>query len=86
MELQGESCLPLSLISPQREELAVTRTFGEYVTEWDELKQAASTFATRAGEKLRHHGPLACAMTVFFKPIASCRASSTATPRPSAWN
>jgi DNA polymerase V len=62
MELQGESCLRRSLISQQREGLAVTRTFGEYVTEWDELKQAVSTFATRAGEKLRHHGLLACAI------------------------
>ena len=28
MELQGQSCLPLSLLSPQRKGLAVTRTFG----------------------------------------------------------
>ena len=67
MELQGTSCLPLSLISPQRKGLAVTRTFGEYVTEWHELAQAVSTFATRAGEKLREHGLLACAMTVFIQ-------------------
>lgn len=67
MELQGTSCLPLSLISPQRKGLAVTRTFGEYVTEWHELAQAVSTFASRAGEKLREHGLLACAMTVFIQ-------------------
>ena len=67
MELQGESCLPLSLLSPQRKGLAVTRTFGAYVTEWDELKQTVSTFATRAGEKLREHGLLAGAMTVFIQ-------------------
>lgn len=76
MELQGECCLPpLSLISPQRKGLAVIRTFGEYVTEWEELKKSVSTFASRAGEKLREHGLLACAMTVFiqtnrFKPEA----------------
>ena len=67
MELQGTSCLPLSLISPQRKGLAVTRTFGEAVVEWHELAQAVSTFATRAGEKLREHGLLACAMTVFIQ-------------------
>ena len=67
MELQGTSCLPLSLIVPQRKGIAVTRTFGEYVTEWHELAQAVSTFATRAGEKLRTHGLLACAMTVFIQ-------------------
>ena len=67
MELQGQSCLPLSLLSPQRKGLAVTRTFGEYVTEWNELKESVSTFASRAGEKLRQHGLLACSMTVFIQ-------------------
>ncbi len=67
MELQGTSCLPLSLLSPQRKGLAVTRTFGEYVTDWDELAQSISTFATRAGEKLREHGLLAGSMTVFIQ-------------------
>lgn len=67
MELQGASCLPLSLLSPQRKGLAVTRTFGKYVTDWHELAQAVSTFATRAGEKLRQHGLLAGAMTVFIQ-------------------
>lgn len=67
MELQGVSCLSLSLIAPQRKGLVVTRTFGEYVVEWQELAQAVSTFATRAGEKLREHGLLACAMTVFIQ-------------------
>ena len=67
MELQGEACHDLSLISPQRKGLAVTRTFGEYITEWHELKETVSTFASRAGEKLREHGLLACAMTVFIQ-------------------
>ena len=73
MELQGTSCLPLTLLAPQRKGLAVTRTFGEAVTDWDGMAQAISTYATRAAEKLRRHGLLATAMTVFiqtnrFKP------------------
>jgi DNA polymerase V len=67
MELQGVSCLPLSLIAPQRKGLAVTRTFGEAVTAWEELAQAVSTYANRAGEKLREHGLLACVMQVFIQ-------------------
>ena len=67
MELQGTSCLPLSLMAPQRKGMAVTRTFGEAVMEWDELAQAVSTYATRAGEKLRQHGLLATFMTVFIQ-------------------
>ncbi len=67
MELRGRSCLPLSLLAPQRKGLAVTRTFGAAITDWDELAQAVATYATRAGEKLRQHRLLACSMTVFIQ-------------------
>jgi DNA polymerase V len=67
MELQGTSCLPLTMMAPQRKGLAVTRTFGEAMPEWDGLAEAVATFATRAGEKLRQHGLLACVMTVFIQ-------------------
>ena len=50
MESRGISCLPLTLIAPQKKGTAVTRTFGRYITEWDELAQAISAFATRAGK------------------------------------
>ena len=55
------------LLAPQRKGLAATRTFGASITEWDELAQTISTFATRAAEKLRLHNLLACSMTVFIQ-------------------
>ena len=61
-ELRGTSCLPLSLLVPQRKGLAVTRTFGHAVTEWAELREAVAAYAARAGEKLRAGGLLATAM------------------------
>ncbi len=64
-ELRGTSCLPLSLMSPQRKSLAVTRSFGRAVTRWDDIREAVSAYATRAGEKLRAHGLLAVSMVVF---------------------
>ena len=67
MELQGTSCLSLALMAPQKKGMAVTRTFGAAVVSWDELAQAVATYATRAGEKLRKHGLLACYMTVFIQ-------------------
>jgi DNA polymerase V len=67
MELQGTPCLSLSLLAPQRRGLAVTRTFGAAVLTWEEMAQAISTYATRAGEKLRQHGLLATSMTVFIQ-------------------
>jgi DNA polymerase V len=56
MELQGVSCLPLSLLAPPSKGLAVTRTFGGYVTEMHELAQAVSTFAARAVRSCARHG------------------------------
>jgi DNA polymerase V len=57
----------LSLIAPPRKGLAVTRTFGKAVLEWDELAEAVAAYAARAGEKLRQHGLVACFMTVFIQ-------------------
>ena len=67
MELRGQSCLPLSLMGPPRKGLAVTRTFGLAITEWETLAEAVATYATRAAEKLRQHGMLAGHMTVFIQ-------------------
>jgi len=66
-ELRGVSCLPLTLVAPQRKGTAVTRTFGVFVTRQDELAEAMSSFATRAAEKLREHGLIAGSMSVFVQ-------------------
>lgn len=66
-ELRGVSCLPLSLVIPDRKGLAVTRTFGRPVTDWHEMAEAISTYATRAAEKLREQGMIAGAMQVFMQ-------------------
>lgn len=55
-ELRGESCLPLELVAPRRQGIAVTRSFGSRVTERADLEEALSWYAARASEKLRLHG------------------------------
>ncbi len=55
-ELRGQSCLPLELVPPQRQGIAVTRCFGRMVTTLDEGLEAIRSYAARAGEKLRQHG------------------------------
>jgi len=55
-ELQGVSCLPLSLMAATRKGVAVTRSFGRPVTAWAEMREAALHHAARAGEKLRAEG------------------------------
>jgi DNA polymerase V len=46
--------------------MAVTRSFGEAVTTLDGMLEAVSTYATRAGEKLRARGLATAAVTVFM--------------------
>ena len=55
-ELRGMSCIPLTLMPPPRQGIAVTRSFGHLVTSWAEIREAVAAFATRAGEKLRAEG------------------------------
>jgi DNA polymerase V len=64
-ELRGQSCLPLTLLPPPRQAIAVTRSFGRLVTSWGELHEAGATFATRAAEKLRGEGLEAGHLAVF---------------------
>lgn len=65
-ELQGVSCLPLSLAVPAHKGLAVTRCFGRLVTRWAEMREACAHHAARAGEKLRAGGLVAGRMAVFL--------------------
>ena len=65
-ELQGMSCLPLSMAAPTRKGLAVTRCFGRPVTRWAEMREACAHHAARAGEKLRAGGLVAGRMAVFL--------------------
>jgi DNA polymerase V len=66
-ELQGISCIPLELGNPYRQQIMVTRSFGRDVKNLDELKAAVTTFAVRAGEKLRRQNCKAQALTVFAR-------------------
>ncbi len=65
-ELQGVSCLPLSMVAPTRKGVAVTRSFGRPVTVWAEMREAVAHHAARAGEKLRAEGLVAGRMMVFL--------------------
>ena len=65
-ELRGVSCYPFAVNPPARKSLAVTRSFGRAITEWDDMREAVAAYAARAGEKLRRHGLRAAAMQVFM--------------------
>lgn len=52
-ELNGESCIALEDAPPPKQNILNSRSFGERITELDDMKQAVTLYATRAGEKLR---------------------------------
>lgn len=66
LELQGESCIAFDDVEPQRKGMAVTRSSGVPMKDFDTLFQAITAHATRAAEKLRQHGLVAGTLTVFF--------------------
>ncbi len=65
-ELRGISCLPLELVEPTRKGIAVTRSFGNPVTDWLEMREAIASYATRAAEKMRRHKVAAENLFVFM--------------------
>lgn len=52
-ELRGEPCLGLEEFAPVKQEIVCSRSFGERVTEYEQMRQAICSYATRAAEKLR---------------------------------
>jgi DNA polymerase V len=65
-ELRGICCYPLEHNPPARKSVAVSRMFGEDVESVEHLKQAVSTYASRAAEKLRENSLAAEVMTVYL--------------------
>ena len=65
-ELRGISCLALELLEPTRKGIAVTRSFGNAVTSWNEMREAVATYATRAAEKMRRYKVAAENLSVFM--------------------
>ena len=52
-ELRGEPCLGLEEFAPVKQEIICSRSFGERVTEYEQMRQAMCSYASRAAEKLR---------------------------------
>ncbi|MEJ8326009.1 Y-family DNA polymerase [Kosakonia sacchari] len=52
-ELRGEPCLDLEEFAPAKQEIVCSRSFGGRITDYDEMRQAICSYASRAAEKLR---------------------------------
>ncbi|MGK5071168.1 Y-family DNA polymerase [Janthinobacterium sp. RT4P48] len=66
-ELRGISCLELEEVAPPRKEIVSSRSFGTMVMTCAELGESISTYAARAGEKLRGQHSLCGAVHVFVQ-------------------
>ncbi len=52
-ELNGHSCMPLTLVQEAKKSIQITRSFFEHVKDKDVLKQAAARYGFRLSAKLR---------------------------------
>jgi DNA polymerase V len=65
-ELRGQACIELEEIAPAKKSIVKSRSFGQPVTDINELREAVSAFTTRAAEKLRQQQSYATLITTFI--------------------
>ena len=66
-ELRGESCLEMVDVTPAKQQIISSRSFGRYVTDIKELEEAVSTYMSRAAEKLRRQHLVAATAYVYIR-------------------
>lgn len=66
-ELNGEACLELEDIVPDKQQIICSRSFGSLVSNLPEMEQAVVSYATRAAEKLRSQHSLASGIQVYIR-------------------
>ena len=64
-ELRGIPSIPFDLMPPPKQQIIVSKTFGEYVRTLQGMKEAVATYAARAAEKLRKQRTAAGTVMVF---------------------
>lgn len=64
LELNGTPCIESDTIE-SKQQICTSRSFGQMVTTFNELRESVAYFATRGCEKLRAQNSLACGVIVF---------------------
>lgn len=65
-ELNGTPCLPLEMLTPDRKSIVASRSFGQAITQKEQVEEAVMAFASRAAIKLRRQGLAAGHLSVFI--------------------
>jgi DNA polymerase V len=66
-ELNGIPCIELEDAAQPRQQIMVSRSFGNEVSHLADLSESLSYYATLAAEKLRHDGSIASSLCVFVR-------------------
>lgn len=69
-ELNGESCLELEQIAATKKQIISSRSFGQRITDKQQMREAISEYISRACSKLRHEQQQAKHLTVFLRTSA----------------
>ena len=67
MELRGVSCIDLETTSSKRKSCVVSRSFGQRVGNFQELKEAIASYSLNASEKIRSESLVTKSITVFIR-------------------
>ncbi len=65
-ELNGNPCIEMETVEPQRKQLCCSRSFGTMLTDFDSMRQAIALFATIVSRKLRERHLAAVSLSVFI--------------------
>ena len=67
MELRGISCIDMEKTKSKRKSCVVSRSFGQRVEKYQELKEAVANYCLNASEKIRSESLIAKSITVFVR-------------------
>ncbi len=67
MELKGISCIDIEKTKSKRKSCVVSRSFGERIEKYQELKEAIAGYCLNASEKIRSESLTAKSITVFIR-------------------
>lgn len=67
MELNGQSCLSLDEVLPNKQQILSSKSFGQPVRDYHYLEQAVASYTVRAAEKLRRQHSTCQYITVYIR-------------------
>ena len=66
LELNGTACLDLETITPNKQQIISSRSFGDKLLTYEQLARAIADYASRASEKLRRQHSLCRHISIFI--------------------